>query len=299
MALMDPRDVLAITDRIGKRYYYSLLAAVSGSPDSLSTRGADFYEMAHVCPDGDPEIEITTLSQARASDQAWNTTSDPFALATSLIGGLSSSYSIIGALTTHFNTATSGGERAITGNWNQYLESSDTTGTDYINKPTFPSTGKGVRISEYFRRVYSNSGGPQLRARNVFYDAPDPFVFGTITGEAGNTVAYVDVGNFGNGTANDIANGSAFAATRMKLVAGTGGWSAGTTLNMQLVTEPNGDVVTISISVPALVAGAQTLIGVNSESRYTKVSGVSVTGGATTVGETLSIVNVFERVIEL
>jgi len=298
MGLMDPRDVLAISDRVGKRYYYSLLAAVSGSLDSGSIRGNDFYAMAHVCPDGDPEIEITTLSQATASDAAWNTTSDMFGLATTLIGGLSSSYSIIGALTTHFNTATSGGQRALTGSWNQYLENADTTGTDYVDKPTFPGSGLGVRVSEYFRRVYTNAGGPQLRARNVFYDAPDPFTFGTITGAAGNTVTYTDSGDFGTGTANNVANGSAFAATRMKLVAGVGGWT-GATLSIQLVTEPNGDIVTKSVVVPALIAGAQVYIGSLSTDRYTKVSGVSVTAGTTGIGETLDVVNVFERVIEL
>ena len=299
MALIDPNDVLAISDRIGKRYFFSLLAAVSGSIDSLSLRGENFYAMAHVCPDGDSEIEISTLSQAKASDDAWNENSDTFVLATNLMGGLSNSFSIIGALTSHFNTATSGGQKALTGSWNQFLETADPTGTDYTTMPTFPGTGEGVRISEYFRRVYSNSGGPSIRARNVFFDAPDPFTFGTITGEAADTVAYDDVGDFGNGTANDIADGSAFAATRMKLVAGSGGWSASTTLDIQLVTEPNGNIVTVSVSVPSLAPGAQTLIGSLDTDRFTKVSGVTVTGGTTTIGETLDILNIFERVIEL
>jgi hypothetical protein len=299
MALMDPRDVLAIADRIGKRYYYTLLATVSGSPDSASTRGSNFFEMAHVCPDGDPEIEITTLSQASASDNAWNTTTDPFALAATLMGGASSSYSIIGALTNHFNTATSGGSRALTGGWNQYLESADPTGTDYTGNPTFPGDGVGVRVSEYFRRIYSSAGGANLRARNVFYDSPTPFSFGVITGAAGNTVSYEDLGDFGNGTVNDIANGENFAATRMKLVAGAGGWTGSTDIELQLVTEPDGDVETVTVSGVSLGASGQVLIGADDQARYTKVNGVSVTGGTTTVGETLTIQNVFERVIEL
>ena len=303
MGLMDRRDVLAIADRIGKRYYFSLLAAVSGAPDSLSARGSNFYEMAHVCPDGDPEVEIATLTQARASDLVWNTESDPFVLATSLNSGLSSAYGIIGAITTHLNTATISGSRAITGSWNQYLETAEAADTPYATMPTFPSlTGSnegGVRVSEYFRRVYTSAGGPNLRARNVFYDAPDPFTFGTITGAAGNTITYTDVGDFGNGTANDIANGSAFAATRMKVVVGAGGWTAETTLSFQLVTEPDGDIRTVSVTIPASVAGAEIAIGSSALDRFTKISGVSVTGGSTSLGETLSVVNVFERVIEL
>ena len=309
MGLMDRKDVLAISDRIGKRYSFLVYAAVSGSPDSLSAQGVNFYEMAHVCPDGDPEVEITTLTQARASDLVWNEDSAPFALATSLMSGLSSSYGIIGALTTHFNSATLNGARALPGSWNQYLETADSAGTPYATMPTFPSLSGsygegGVRVSEYFRRVYTSAGGPTLRARNVFYDAPDPFTFGTITGTTGNEITYASVGDFGGGTANDTADGSAFAATRMKIVVGAGGWTDETTLSITLVTEPDGDTETVTVTIPALsVAGAEVVIGADGLkpllARYTKVNDVEVASGDTTVGETLSIVNMFERVIAL
>ena len=304
MALMDRRDVLAISDRIGKRYSFLVYAAVSGAPDSLSARGSNFYEMAHVCPDGDPEIEITTLTQARNSDSAWNEDSNTSVLATSLMSGLSSSYGIIGALTSHFNTATLNGSRALSGSWNQYLETADSADTDYVSMPTFPSlTGSygegGVRVSEYFRRVYTSAGGPSLRARNVFYDAPDAFTFATLTGIGSDQVETALLGDFGGGTANDIANGSAFAATSMKVVAGAGGWSATTTFEIELVTESNGDIVTRTVVVPILAPGAQHKFSTNVLDRFTKVLSVTPTSGTTVVGETLSVVNVFERVIEL
>jgi len=299
MGLIDPKDVLAISDRIGKRYYFNLLAAVSGSPDSGSTRGTDFYEFCHVCPDGDAEIETSTLTQAEASDQAWNTTSDPFTLATSTMGALSSSYSIIGALTTHFNTATTtAGTRAITGSWNQYLEESDGTGTIYANIPTIVSAGTGVRVSEYFRRVFSNAGGPTLRARNVFYDSPTPFTFATVTGAASNQVVLNNLGDFGTGTSAVNADGSNFAATRMKIHAYTD-WDATTTLEFTMVTEPNGDTTTVSVIVPAMTAGDEIYIGAADTDRYTKINSVTVTDGTTTLNQVLMVQNVFERVIEL
>ena len=304
MSLMDRKDVLAISDRIGKRYSFLVYAAVSGYPDSDSAQGVNFYEMSHVVDPGDPEIEIATLTQARNSDAAWNEDSNPFALATSLMSALSSSYGIIGALTSHFNTATLSGARAISGSWNQYLETADSAGTDYASMPTFPSlTGSygegGVRVSEYFRRVYTSAGGPNLRARNVFYDAPDAFTFATFTGIGSNQVETALLGDFGGGTANDIANGSAFAATSMKVVAGAGGWSATTTFEIELVTEPNGDIVIRTVVVPILAPGAQHKFSTNVLDRFTKVLSVTPTSGTTVVGETLSVVNVFERVIEL
>jgi len=300
MGLMDPRDVLATCDRIGKRYYFTLLAAISGSPDSSSLRGSDFYEFCHVCPDGEPEIETTTLTQAEASDQAWNEDTNPFTLATSLIGGASSSYSIIGALTTHFNTATTtAGTRAITGSWNQYLEDADPTGTIYVNIPTIVSEGTGVRISEYFRRVFNNAGGVQLRARNVFYDSPDHFTFATITGLGSTNITFTEVGNFGAGTAADITNKTKFAATRMFIEAYTS-WTTEATLEFTMVTEPNGATTTVSVVVPAgMSPGDSVYIGSLDTDRYTKINSVTVTAGTATNAEVLMVKNVFERVIEL
>lgn len=296
MGLIAPTNTLAISDRIGKRYYFTLIAAVSGSPDSGSLYGDDFYAMCHVCPDGDPDIETATLSSANSSDSAWNTSSDPWVIATGMMSFMSSSYSVIGALTQHFSTATSGGQRLLTGGWNQYLETADPTGTPYVNMPTIVSEGTGVRISEYFRRV-ANIGG--LRARNVFYDAPDAFEFGLITG-TGSGITYTDIGNFGEGTVNSLANGANFAATRLNLVVPTGSqWTVPCTLDLEVVTEPNGDTVTVSQAVPAMVAGENQLVGLDETYRFTKVLGVTVSSGSPANGDTLVIQNVFERVIEL
>ena len=296
MGLIAPTNTLAISDRIGKRYYFTLIAAVSGSPDSGSLYGDDFYAMCHVCPNGDPDIETATLTSANNSDAAWSTTTDAWVIATGMMGSISSSYSVIGALTQHFSSATSGGQRLITGGWNQYLETSDTTGTDYVNMPTIVSAGTGVRISEYFRRV-ANIGG--LRARNVFYDAPDPFEFGLITG-TGAGVTYTDIGDFGAGTVNSLANGANFAATRLKLVVPAGSqWTVPCTLDLEVVTEPNGDTVTVSQAVGAMIAGDSQLVGLDETYRYTKVLGVTASVGSPAFGDTLVIENVFERVIEL
>jgi len=300
MALIDPRDTLAIADRIGKRYYFTLVAAVSGSPDSGSARGSNFYAMCHICPDGDPQVEIATLSNANTSDTAWITTTDPWVIATNMMGSISSSYSVISALTTHFSTAaTSGGQALLTGGWNQYLESADPTGTSYVNMPTIVSAGTGVRVSEYFRRVAKING---LRARSVFYDAPDPFEFALIEGTGAASVTFTAIGDFGAGTVNVLANGANFAATRMKLVVPAGSqWVQATTFDLQLVTEPDGTQVTVSVSVlGSMVAGNSVIVGdPDLEARYTKVNGVSVTAGTTDSGDTLVIENVFERVIEL
>ena len=299
MSLIDPRDVLAICDRIGKRYYFTLLSAISGCPDSSSVRGENFYAMCHVCPDGNPQVEITTLANAYSSDNAWNEDSNPWTIASSMIGAMSNSYSIIGSLTNHFNSARNNGQPILTGGWNQYLEQSDPTGTPYEDMPTIVTDGTGVRISEYFRRIAGISG---LRARNVFYDSPDPFNFCSIEGTGGASVTFTELGDFGNGTVGAQANGSNFAATRMKLVVPAGSqWVSATNFDIELITEPNGDQVTVSVSVPGgMTPGDSVIIGnPDLTARYTKVNGISVTGGTTTNGDILVIQNVFERTIEL
>jgi len=297
MSLMNPQDLLKITDRVGKRYYFTLLAAVSGKADSLSARGENFFEFCHVCPDGDPEIEISTLSQARASDQAWNTDTDEFVLATSLMGGASASYSVLNALTTHLQTATDGsGNLSLTGGWNQYLSEADPTGTIYSSIPTDVTNGTGVRVSEYFRRVFSSV---QLQSRNVFYDAPDPFAFATLTGTGSASVTFAELGDFGAGTVATIANGSNFAATQMKLLVSSATWTTGCTIEFEMVTEPNGDTTTIQVVVGAgLTLGDTINIGTDTD-RFTKINSATVVAGSTTAAETLSVINKFERVIEL
>jgi len=298
MGLIDPRDTLAIADRIGKRYYFTLIAAVSGSPDSSSTRGSDFYAMCHICPDGDPQVEIATLSNANTSDSAWNTTTDPWVIASSMMGSISSSYSIIGALTQSFSSATSGGQSLITGGWNQYLETADTTGTDYVNMPTIVSTSTGVRVSEYFRRVSNISG---LRARNVFYDSPNFFEFGLITGTGGSSVTYTAIGDFGDGTTSDLADGSKFAATRLRLLVPVASkWDDATTIRLTVITEPDGASTTVDVTLPgSMTPGMYELVGLDEAARYTKVTAVEWVSGSTTLGDSLVIQNVFERVIEL
>jgi len=103
----------------------------------------------------------------------------------------------------------------------------------------------------YFRRVASISG---LRARNVFYDSPNFFEFGLITGTGGSAVTYTAIGDFGDGTTSDLANGSKFAATRLRLlVPAASKWDDATTIRLTVITEPDGASTTVNVTLPGLI----------------------------------------------
>jgi hypothetical protein len=285
MALIGENNVLYIADRIAKRFYFLYMAAMSGSPDGVGTYN-DFWSASHVCPNGDPDIEIPTLTLASASDTAWSPTN--FAtVATNLISGITSSTTIIGGLTTHFSNM------GLTGGWNQFLNTSAN-----VTNPTNPSTNTGVRVSDYFRQVFARAGGGTLFARNVFYDRPNPFVFGTANYN-GAIIQYYVGGNFGDGSTTRIADGTNFAAAQIQVMP-VGGPIGGTTLVVDIVCrKDDGTTETISsFNIPANSPQNVAIPVGLVTNRYVAVTGVNYVSGGTS-GDRFEVQNVIERAVAL
>lgn len=290
MGLIDASNVLSIADKIAKKFEFMYMAVVSGAP----VGSGKYYEQCHVCPDGDPIVELPTLTLANSSDEAWkwdDTIIDN--VANAFVSSVSSSFGVIGGISTHFAQA------GLTGSWNQFLNEADNA----VN-PTNPSTDTGVRVSNFFRRVYSRvGGGTSLLARNVFYDSPLPFVFGTaeIVDSVGGVVQFWDGGDFGDGSANNVADGTNFAATQLQVMPlGNGGTTGGTNLDVDIQGKlEDGTTDTVSVTIPAGSPDGTPIDVGGVTDRFVDVTGVSLGANKGTNGDRFEVQNKEERSVTL
>lgn len=286
MALISVSKVMTIADKIAKRYYFMLMSAISGSP----VGSGKFYTLCHEASPGDAVIELPTLNLANSSDTAWTPTDESVTtVAGAFVSAASSSFGVIGGLSNHFSQA------GLTGSWNQFLNIAANA-----TNPTNPSTNTGVRVSDYYRRVYSRiGGGSALLARNVFYDNPLAFVFGTAEVLAGPTLQFWQGGNFGDGSAANLADGLHFAATQLQ-VTPVGGPIGGTNLDIVLqVKKEDGTTTTISITLPAAApAGTPIDVGAVTD-RFVAVTGATFGASTGTTSDRFEVQNKLERVVVL
>jgi hypothetical protein len=274
MALINVSNLQAIADRIAKRFYFMDVAAVSGSP----APSGDFYDYCHVdSAGGDPIVEIPTLTLAKSSDDAWTPdTSVISGIADGFISSISTSFGVIGGITTHFSRG------GLTGGWAQYLD---------LN---------ALRVSEYFRRVYTRvGGGGSLRGRNVFYDGLLPFVFGSVRVADSGTglVEFTHVGSLGNPA--NTADGTNFAGTQLKVLV-IDHAIGGTNVDVD-ITAKKEDLTNevISVTIPSgSLTGATVDVG-TSTNRYVDVVSVALGANKGTDDDRFQVINKVERQVAL
>ena len=266
MGLITKANLLSIADRIGKRYLIMRQAATDGSP--LGANGP-FYDKCHVAS-GDQVVEIPTLSAAYSSDQGWLSSSVD-ALADAFVGAVSASYGVIGGVTQHFARA------GLTGGWSQYLDS------------------VSGNVSESFRKTYIKAGGSVMKARNVFYDLPTDWVFGSglITG---GVLGFTAGTSFGDQAGQ--ADGTRFAACQLRVKATT--LIGGTNLDVVITgKDKNNATATVNVTIPSgTVSGTYIDCG-SSTDLFIQVTGIAFGASTGTNADAFNIVNKIERTVAL
>jgi hypothetical protein len=265
MALIDTTTLLGIADRAAQQYNI-----LQEAFDSANQEGGGWY-FSRICSTCDPQIEIPLGQPYEAVDQDLD-------IDYAIRNGTRLA-NIINAMLVHFNIKKANGQPLQAGGWDGYL------------------TSKNVRVSWWFNRLYFAIKNQYLLANNVFSETDD--VFGTVTVIAGPGLNFVDGVNYGNGSSLNLASGSDFAATQLKVVVGTMGASA---LDLRLsVKDINNLPTTIDVTIPGGSApGTEIPVGTSSN-RYLDMIGVAFVpfGSFGTLGDSVTIHNKKERQIAL
>lgn len=236
-------------------YQYGLYAQPF---DSINVTGGGYY-WQRVTDVDDPDVEIPLLNTYYTLDTTG------FNLQTSFRAGLSQMLGIITAMESHFVRV------GHTGGWNSYLSSVP------------------MRVSDYFNMVYYSAKSTYLQANNVFSETDDTFG----TWEYGDI--FTDGIDYGNGSWNNLANGSYFAPTQLKAVVDTGSTSC-SSLILELSVKDYQNLPT-TIQTPAITGGAGTEVDIGtSTDRFLDVTNITAISGDLT-GNKVVIMNKIERTV--
>jgi len=265
MALIDTTTLLGIADRAAQQY--NILRQGFESADQEG--GGWYFDRATTTQD--PEIEIPLGQPYEIVDQDVEV---DFAIRNG-----TRMANIVNAMLVHFNTRNSSGNAIQPGGWDGYAVDHD------------------VRYSWWFNKLYYAVKQRYLLAINVFSETDD--TFGTVQVVAGPGLQFTDGVNYGNGSDTNLAKGSNFAATQLKVVVGSMG---GNQLDLRLsVKDLNNLPTTIDVSIPGGSApGTEIPVG-TTVNRYLDVMGVSYIPFSSygTLGDTVTIHNLKERQIAL
>lgn len=265
MPLIDKTTLLKVADRAAYQYGQLRAACVASQGE-----GAGFYfDIVSATEDSDVEIPLNS---------AYNDVDEDM-LADFMVKYGTRLPVIISAMETHFNRIGDNGAVLQTGGWDGYL------------------TGQNERVSYYFAQLFFAVHGFYMLSNNVFSESVDQF--GRIQVSAGPAVTFTDGINYGNGNAQNPANGTNYAATQLKVVVTTMGSS---NLDIRLsVKDMSNNMATIDVTIPgASAVGAEVLVGTSSD-RFLDVTGAifKPSGSTGTVGDDVRVVNSKERQIAL
>lgn len=265
MALIDTTTLLGIADRAAQQYNI-LNTAFS----QANQEGGGFY-FTRVTQTNDPDIEIPLDGPYEVVDQDL--------LIDFAVRNGTRLANIINAMLVHFNIRNTSNQPLQVGGWDGYLSQHD------------------IRVSWWFNKLYFAVKNQYLLAIDVFSETDD--IFGTIDVAAGPSLVFTDGVNYGNGSSSNLAKGSNFAATQLKVVVGTMG---ATTLDLRLsVKDINNLPTTIDVSIPGGSApGTEVPVGTSSN-RYLDLMSVAFVpfGSFGTLGDSVTVNNLKERQIAL
>jgi len=259
MGLIDPVTLIEVIDRAAWQYEQLLNVSLIINPDPTNT---GYYQMITITDDPDQEIPML---------QGLLTVDSDFAVEGMVRG--TKLPNVVGIMQNHFIRVTEAG------GMDGYL---------FTNN---------LRASDFYSQINKISLGQYLLAVNVFSETDD--TFGSVEITTGPLIAFTDGINYGNGSQFQEADGTAFAATQLKIVTTSIIGASDIELTIS-VKDINDNPMTIDITIPSgSVLGTELLVGTTSD-RFLDVMGVSYQGAATqfgTVGDTFRIANAKERQI--
>jgi len=259
MALIDPATLTEVIDRAAWQYEQLLDVSLIINPDPINT---GYYQM--ITSTEDPDQEIPMLQGFLAVDDDFD-----------LVGMIQGTRlkNVPGIMQNHFIRV------AEAGGMDGFLFTND------------------LRASDFYSQVNKISLGQYLLAVNVFSEEDD--TFGTVEIVAGPVIDFVDGINYGSGSQFQEADGTAFAATQLKVVttSNIGGDNIELTLSVKDINDNPG---TIDVAIPSgTPLGTDILIGTTSD-RFLDVMSIdykTATIEMGTVGDTFRVANVKERQI--
>ena len=266
MPLIDTTTLLEVADRAA--YQYEQLMAACAAIQGAGANG-DYFTIVSATDDLD--VEIPTVSP-------YNDVDDDI-LVDFMVSNGTRMGNIISAMDAHFNRSNGSGNPLQPGGWDGYL------------------TSKNKRVSYYFARLVYAVRGYYMLANNVFSESVDQFA--RLQVSAGPTLTFTDGVNYGNGSSQNPANGTYYAATQLKAVVTTMG---ATDLDLRLsVKDVNNNLTTIDVTIPGNSAGG-TVINIGSSSnRFLDVTAAifQPAGDTGTNGDDVKVYNLKERQIAL
>ena len=264
MPLISTSVLLGIADRGASQY-----KELSDAFVAMGATGTTGY-FQRVSATDDSDVEIPTISGYNNVDTSLN-------IKTTVRSGTQLGQ-VVTDMEGHFSRKY-GGSLLQIGGWDGYL------------------AGKDERVSWYFAELFDAVKSARMLSANVFSEADDLFATAEIIG--GPAITFTDGVNYGNGAATNLANGSNFAATQLKIVVTSMG---ATDADLRLsVKDKNDNPTTIDVTVPASSPGA-TVVNIGTASdRFLDVTNVIfVPAGSTgTTGDIFAIRNLKERAIAL
>jgi hypothetical protein len=264
MPLIDTTTLLRVADRAA--YQYGQIQTVFNAIQAVGL--GTYFETVSATEDVDVEIPL---------DSPYNDVDDDLLTDFAVANGTRLA-NIVGAMDNHFNRAV-GGVALQAGGWDGYLTDHD------------------KRVSYYFAKLYYAVKGYYMLANNVFSESADQF--GRVQIVAGPVLVFTDGINYGNGSPLNPANGTFYAATKLKIVVTVMGAA---NLDLRLSVKDINDLpTTIDVTIPAgSIPGAVVPIGTTSD-RFLDVIGVMFkpAGSTGTNGDDVQVMNLKERQIAL
>lgn len=259
MALMNTSVFTGYADRIAK--HYSMLKTTLAS---MSASGTPYF--TRISATDDAEVEIPMVEKSN--------TFDVFISASGAATDLSRLITPYTALITGFENHLK--KNGLGRTWDEYCADQD------------------VRVSEYTNEVHYAKHRRYMNASNVFSETE--FTLGTCAVDPSGIV-FTDGDNLGDGTSTNKADGSNFAAARLKAVVTSSNITSPISLQIVGLDETGQNDTINSLNNVAGPSGTEIVL-TPASGRFVDVTNVSLVSGGT-VGDTFNVVTIKERDIAL
>ena len=160
-------------------------------------------------------------------------------------------------------------------------------------------TAKDKRLSDFFNQIHFAFKTTHMLADNIFSEADDLLASASVS--SGPTLDFTDGINYGDGTPENLADGTNFAASQLRIKVVDAAIGA-TDLDVDIVgKDENGDSQTVPVVIPASTAQDAFIDVGTSANRFRDITNIIYTPSSDkgTVGDAFEVRNKKERQIAL